>query len=222
MTLSLTTQRTAFTDRMDAAVNLVDETHPVKGRSPLARDARGLAIVVAFGAYENLFRSTTRALLEEALSLRVSNRRLQPGFRLFALAGTAKSMRAASANRLYAQTLPKLLTAAASGSRKCTIDVNAFPDDGSFMKSSQIELWCRIFAVPHPGTFLGATWTSVDAIVGQRNAIAHGDQTPGEIGRMYAEGDIRSLLGAWRAGWLGLVNAVEVLGSSRDFYRSSR
>ncbi len=222
MTLSLATQRTAFTDRMAAAVKLLDETHPAAGPSVLARDARGLAIVVAFGAYENLLRSTTRALLEEAVALRVSNRRLQPGFRLFALAGTARSMRDASGKRLYAQTLPKLLAAASSGDRRCTIDVAAFPDDGSFMKSSQVELWCRIFVVPHPGTFLGALWPSVDAIVGQRNAIAHGVQTPGEVGRRYTEADLRNLLTGWRAGWLALVKAVEALGSSRDFYRTPR
>src|ERR1039457_7240224 len=134
----------AFQDRIDSSIRLVDETHPripspaTGAASPIPREAKGLVFVLLYGAYENLMYSLTRSLLEEALKMRVGNRRLRPGFRAFALASSARSIKDLSDKRLSSHGLPKLVQAADPGGRVCTIGPTAFPVDGSFMKSSQI------------------------------------------------------------------------------------
>lgn len=215
--------------RLDAAVKLIDETHlsssstaMTAGSGPIAKEARGLAIVLLFAAYENLLTSLTRTLLEGAIKCRVGNRRLRPGFRMFALKSAVSSLRDMSEKKLYSHSLPKLIGQAELGGRTCTIDTEAFPNDGSFMKSSQIKLWCDIFEVGPPQKYLHRTWTSVDAIVAQRNQIAHGAATPDEVGRDYTEADIRSLIENWRLDWSDFLLHVENLGSSRDFFRLPR
>lgn len=209
-------------DRILTATRLIDETHPngPLPHGPISREARGLAIVLLFAAYENLLKSLTRALLEAAVRLRVSNRRLQPGFRAFALANSAKSIRDLSHKKVYSHGLPRLVHDADPGGRVCTIDPNSFPDDGSFMKQSQISLWCILFGVADPHTILRRSWTSIDAVVIQRNEVAHGRETPEDVGRRYTEQEIRQLISDWHADWLDFLAAVGQHASNRAFFRT--
>lgn len=220
--------RIAFRDRIDSATRLIDETHPspspgVPGLpTAISREAKGFVFVLLFGAYENLMYTLTRSLLEEALKMRVSNRRLQPGLRAFALAASAKSIRALSDKRIYSHGLPKLVEAADPGGRVCTIDPNSFPIDGSFMKSSQIILWCKLFEIPDPHLILHRTWRLIDAVVAQRNGIAHGRLTADQVGRDYSETEVRQLIADWRDDWIDFLQVVESKATSRDFYRVPR
>ncbi len=219
--INLKLQEDALRDRIAVARQLIDETH---GSPPMsiARDTRGLVIVLLFAAYENLLTSVTRALLEKAVALKVSNRRLQPGFRVFALAPAAKSLRDLSAKKVYSHGLPRLVAVAGDGGRVSSIDTNSFPDDGSFMKASQIDLWCDLFKVGDPRQILHRTWASIDAVVSSRNGIAHGRLTPGEVGRGYSEQQIRDLVTDWELDWIDFLAVVQQLASNRDFYRTPR
>jgi hypothetical protein len=224
--ISLQSHRIDLQDRIDSATRLINATHPASATlpagvtaAPISREARGLVIVLLFAAYENLLRSVTRTLLEAAIRMRVGNRRLRPGFRTFAFFSSAQSIRAQSEKRLYSDGLPNLVLAADPGGRVCTIDANGFPSDGSFMKPSQIVLWCKIFDLPHPASILRRTWTAVGTIVVQRNGIAHGELTADLVGRSYSEADIRQLISDWRDDWLDFLDVVEQRGSTRDFYR---
>jgi hypothetical protein len=215
-------------ERMDTAVKLIDETHQnpaspnIMAPGAISREARGLSIVLLFAAYEYLLKSLTRTLLEGAVRCRVGNRRLQPGFRALALKSVTDSVRARPPKQMFKSILPDLALVTAQGGSTCTIETGTFPDDGSFMKTSQIQLWCQIFNVGSPAAILTRTWASVDAIVAQRNAIAHGAQTPDAIGRGYTENEIRDLIEAWRDDWTGFLRHVELLAASRDFFRLPR
>jgi hypothetical protein len=179
-----------------------------------------LAIELLFASNEHLMKSLTQTLLEGAVRCRVGNARLQPGFRAFALKGTAQSIRDRNPKEMYTRILPDLVASTSRGGRVCTINTTAFPDDGSFMKRSQIELWCQLFAVGHPARVLRRTWGSINAVVGQRNDIAHGEQTAEWIGRGYTEADIRGLIRDWRADWEDFLNHVGALAANRDFCRT--
>lgn len=133
-----------------------------------------------------------------------------------------KSARAVSEKKVYSATLPDLVEVAGRGGRSCTIDADSFPVDGSFMRRSQIELWCRLFSVATPGRILFRTWTAIDSVVSERNAIAHGRKTPEDVGRGYSEQEIRDLVGDWHADWFDFLMEVERLAQSRDFFRTPR
>lgn len=211
-------------ERIAVARLLVDQTHPSAGiagptTGSISREARGLVVVLLFAAYEHLLRALTRDLLETAQRLRVSNRRLQPGFRAFALVSSAKSLRDLSTKKMYSHALPHLVRTADLGGRLCTIDTNSFPDDGSFFRQSQVSIWCSLFGIPNPHQILSRTWGSIDAVVTDRNGVAHGRLTPLEVGRNYSEPEIRQLVEDWRDDWMDFLDNVGALASSRDFYR---
>jgi len=221
--IDLSPHRVALAERIRVANVLVQETHPASGSSsPIARDTRGLVVLLLFAAYENALTATTRSLLETAAGLRVSARRLQPGFRVFAIASAAESLRAVSEKKLFVKALPNLVGILAGGEPVSTINTDQFPNDGSYMKTSQIKVWADLFGVPSPEKLLLPVWQQIDAIVAQRNGIAHGAQTPAEVGRNYSEAEIKNLISDWGVAWDGFLVEVERLASHRDFYRMPR
>jgi hypothetical protein len=137
----------------------------------------------------------------------------------FALVDKAKATRDRSVKKLYSDSLPEIIDTFHAGRAMAVINTSAFPDDGSFMKASQVQLWCRIFAVPAPAGILRRTWASLDAIVAERNGVAHGSETASEIGRRYTEGDMRTLIANWRHDWTAFLTQVGTLALTRDFYR---
>lgn len=221
--IDVATSRAAFAAQIDVVVRLIDETHPAPPMvSPISREARGLAVLLLFAAYEELLKSLTRTLLETAVRLRVSNKRLQPGFRAFAIHAAAKSLRDISGRKLFVSGIPALVTTVSHSTAPPTINPSDFPDDGSYMRRSQIETWARIFNTGHPSKILTRTWSGFDAIVSHRNAIAHGRLTPQEVGRTFTEADIRQLVDDWKSDWFDFLAHVEKLASSRDFFRTPR
>lgn len=215
-------------DRLDSAIRLIDSTHPqslttgLAQAGPVSREARGLAVVLIFAAYENLLKSLTRTLLEAAIKCRVGNRRLQPRFQLFTIESTFKSARAIEESKLYTKGLPAIVRTAGAHGYGCTINPNSFPSDKSFFKSSQIEVWCTVFDIGHAPTLLPAIWPTIDTVVSQRNAIAHGQLKAGDVGRTYTETEIRDLVENWRKDWTSFLSHVNSLASSRDFFRTPK
>ena len=221
--IDVTVHRQALADRIRVVNSLIDETHPpAPAVGPISRETRGLAIVLLFAAYEELLTSLTRTLLETAVQLRISNSRLQPGFRVFAVSGEAKSLRDVGAKKLYRESIPRMVEVVSRTDRKPTINTNDFPSDGSFMKKSQIELWATIFQIGHPAVPLRKIWAKIDTVVVQRNNIAHGDLTPQEVGRSYTEQELRDLINDWNNSWDDFLTHVESCASSRDFFRVPR
>jgi hypothetical protein len=221
--IDVTPHRAALADRIAVVVSLIDETHPAPpATSVISRETRGLAVVLLFAAYEDLLTSLTRTLLEAAVRMRVGNRRLQPGFRAFALHSATKSARGVSERKLFLTALPGLVEAASHGSGPSTINPDDFPNDGSFMKRSQIETWARVFNIGPPSKLLFRTWSGIDAVVAQRNGVAHGRLTPQEVGRNYSEAEIRQLTSDWASDWDDFLIHVAAAAASRDFFRTPR
>lgn len=230
--ISVQLHQSDLQERIDTARRLIDATHASSNQtqqtgttsSPttISREARGLVIVLLFASYENLLTTLTRTLLEAAVRLRVSNSRLRPGLRAFAVYNTAQSLRDSSDKKMFSATIPSLLEVASSRNKNCTIDTTRFPYDGSFMKKSQIQLWCQIFEVPNPGAILSNIWPAIDTVVTERNAIAHGRETPEQVGRGYSENEIRVLINDWHNDWTNFLTTIEALAQNRDFFRTSR
>ncbi len=210
--------------RLDAIRNIVDTAHPASpdpGRVDISRDARGIAVLLLFASYENLLTSLCRGLLEAAAHLRVGNRNLKNGFRLFAVHGDLKAISDSSGGRLWKELGLRVMDTM-SQSQKCTVDVNLFPADGSFMKRSQVRVFCNLFDLDDPGPILKEVWARLDTIVAERNGIAHGSLTPAEVGRNYTLADTQALIYSWQVRWTEFIVHVESKAASRDFFRIRR
>lgn len=210
--------------RIDAIRRIIDAAHPlvpVAGAPDVGRDARGLAIVLLFASYENLLTSLCRRLLEIAADLRVGNRRFRRGVLLFAVHGQFQALAGASEGKIWRELGLRVLDCAFD-SRRCSINPNIFPSDGSFMKKSQVSLFCELFGLGDPGPVLKEVWGRLDTVVTARNGIAHGLQTPEEVGRDYSLAEIQTLVTAWEQRWVDFISHVESKAQSRSFFRCDR
>jgi hypothetical protein len=209
-----------LTRRVATIRRIVDATHSqAQAGVDVSREARGMAIVLLFAAYENLLTSMCRGLLEVAASLRVGNRRLKAGFRLFAAHGSLQSIGDSGKSSIWRDSGRRLVEVL-SHSKQCTINTDLFPADGSFMKRSQVRLFCDLFDLGDPGPILKDVWSRLDTIVSERNGIAHGSVTPEEVGRNYAVAELRDLITAWETHWSDFIRHAAARASSRDFFRT--
>jgi len=191
---------------------------PLHGGGDISREVRGLIVVLLFASYENLLSSLCRGVLERAVSLRVGNRRLRTGFRQFAVHSLLVSISGSGENKIWKESGRNLLECAFD-SRNCTVNTNIFPKDGSFMKRTQVSLFCSIFEIGDPGSILKEVWARLDTVVTERNNIAHGMLTPEEVGRGYTREEIRILIESWERRWVDFIDVLEERASRREFYR---
>jgi RiboL-PSP-HEPN len=186
----------------------------------VSREARGLAIVLLYGAYENLLRAMTRGLLETAKHMGASNRHLRPGFQVSAVFNALQSTKDTPGGRVKPKQGLEIVTIL-TDSKGCTISSDWFPDDGSHMKRSQVASFCAVFGLGEPGPILREAWGRLDGIVDERNAVAHGRRTPDEIGRSYTRQELVDLVDLWEARWLDFIRRVERGSSRRRFFLSA-
>lgn len=76
----------------------------------------------------------------------------------------------------------------------------SFPHDGSYMRRSQVSLFCELLGIGDPGPILREVWSRLDTVVIARNDIAHGTVTPDEVGRRYSVDEVRALAYSGKCG----------------------
>jgi hypothetical protein len=218
--LDCTPHRDDLRDRLASVRRLLASTH--QGLHPdVSREARGLVIVLLYASYEQLLTSLCRSLLETTAALRVGNRRLRPGFQVFAAYSKLQAANVATQSAIWrGHGLDVVKTIA--DRRFCTISSDVFPYDGTNMKRTQVSTFCNIFELGDPAPILREIWGRLDTIVAERNGIAHGRLRPEEIGRNYSISDLQSLVDLWEKRWNDFLDAVEAKASTRAFYRLAR
>jgi hypothetical protein len=90
------------------------------------------------------------------------------------------------------------------------------------MKREQVRVLCDLFELGDPAPVLREIWTRLNTIVDERNAVAHGRQTPDEVGRNYSLAELQTLVDLWQQRWGEFLDLVEALAATRDFYRVAR
>lgn len=208
---------------MTAVRSLLNAAHPSAGPSTspdISKEARGLAILLLYAAYENLLTTLSRSLLEAAVRLRVGNKRFRNGFKVFAVHSMLQSTSGSSQTAIWRSGLDLMETL--SDGRNCTVSTSIFPNDGTNFRRSQVQTFCKMFGLSDPGPVLREVWSRLDTIVSERNAIAHGRENPEDVGRRYTLADLHVLVDLWDKRWMEFITWVEGAASSRDFYRTPR
>lgn len=125
----------------------------------LVKTAKGISFVFLFSAYEQLLKGTVRAVLETANSYRGKLKNMQDGFIAAALNSSFRSYADASNVKTKignARDVRSLLDS-------CVRDLkftDYFPDDGSYMKSTQVRTICCLFDLGGPRANFGKSLES--------------------------------------------------------------
>lgn len=216
--LDLSSHRVEFVDRMASARNLVvSGEQTVNTSGDISRETRGLAVVLTFAAYENLIKKLSISILEEVGRSRAKNRRLRPGYKLIATKSLFQSLIAKGDKSLWTGTGMKLMEMATSPTH-LNVRSNVWPDDGSYMKRSQVVTLCTVFGFSDPSIPLDRIWSNFDGVVSRRNAIAHGQRRADEVGRDYSFNEVMQTLDNWEFSWCKFIDWVENQCVDSTFY----
>ncbi|WP_146143612.1 MAE_28990/MAE_18760 family HEPN-like nuclease [Bifidobacterium callitrichos] len=211
-----------FNYTIDSVRDLVKSTHDNHQIPPdVKKSIRGLAIVMLFGAYEKMIKTLCAELIETASTFRGKQRNLSPQFRMVGIASQINAIRdpAAKKSTLWERTLPNVLKQI-DGEASALTEI--WPDNGEYMKRSQVLIFCQFFNLGEAIGSLGKVHNIIDSIVSQRNQIAHGELTAQEVGRNYSEVDIDSLINDWENGWSNFLDSVSSIVSNKAYFINSR
>ena len=109
----------------------------------LVKTAKGISFVFLFSAYEQLLKGTVRAVLETANSYRGKLKNMQDGFIAAALNSSFRSYADASNVKTKIGNARDVRSLLDSYVRDLKF-TDYFPDDGSYMKSTQVRTICYL------------------------------------------------------------------------------
>jgi len=176
--ISCQLQRDDLQDRLGSIRSLIDASHAnTPGVPDVSREARGLAVVLLYASYENLLTSLGASLLNTASSLRVGNRRLRPGLKVFAAYRELCAIGGVAPPKIWTRGLAVVEQLDQTKTNSLNSGV-VFPNDGSNFRTSQVRTFCNVFGLSDPAPVLREVWNRLDTIVADRNAVAHGRETP--------------------------------------------
>lgn len=174
----------------------------------LVKTAKGISFVFLFSAYEQLLKGTVRAVLETANSYRGKLKNMQDGFIAAALNSSFRSYADASNVKTKIGNARDVRSLLDSYVRDLKF-TDYFPDDGSYMKSTQVRTICYLFDLGDPAPILGRAWSHIDDFQYKRNEIAHGSVLPSKIGENYSALEIESFYSEWRCSWVAFAEHIE-------------
>lgn len=216
--LDLSSHRLDFMDRMASAKRLAISGNSTSGlANDISRESRGLCILLTFAAYENLLKKVCRSILEEVSRSRAGNRRLKPGYKLIATKNLFQSLMDKGEKGLWVGAGMTLMKSATSPSN-LSISANVWPNDGSYMRRTQVVTLCDVFDFSDPSIPLHRIWLNFDVIVKRRNAIAHGERRADEVGRDYSFNEVINMVDDWEFSWLEFITWIEDQCVDSSFY----
>ena len=212
---SFLVQRNDFKERIDVIRSILSHTAP----TVIARESRGLSIVLLYASYEKLLKSLVRVVLEDARQFVHSNHKLSEKFKVFCIHDKLQGLVDAQHHReIWTKDRGAAILRSLDDRTKCTLNPEIFPDSGDHMKVGQVLKVCTVLGLGHPAPILGEVWNRIDSVVTARNKIAHGAETPDAIGRQYSEAEINILVSTWELRWVAFIGWMEQEVNKPGYY----
>ncbi len=159
------------------------------GQTNEAATCKGLVFVTLYGIYEFAVRSSVRAALDALGQDQICATDLRSEILALVLDPIWTSAGTAGRARTWEKRI-ELVSAARETSGALAFRDTLFPNDGSHFRTNQLRTIWRVFSIAEPIVSEPRHLGRINELVENRNAIAHGRSTPGEIGRRYSTQDL--------------------------------
>lgn len=187
-------------------------------RSPadIAQTARGLAFVEIYAVYEHAIRQTALLAAQAIASHRHRFSDLQPSLAVLFLDAELNSLRDCSEAKVWRKRLD-VFNQFFSRNRITAVDV--VPHDGSHFRYSQVQMLFEVLGIKRAFVMRRRHPYMIDEIVRHRNSIAHGHETPLQIGRQFSREDVARRIRLMRSICLRIVSIVQEFCDSPTRHR---
>jgi len=178
--------KTEIESRFAAVDSFFKETRKLKSNEE--KTARGLAFVHMYSVYEYSVRTAVQIAID-AISVHAHNSKdLSPTLLALFLDAQLKSLKDCGLKDLWRKRL-QLFEAAFSTSIPI-IDNQVIPTDGTHYRHTHLQIIFEVLGIKRTPAQRQRHLLRIDEVVNNRNAVAHGRETPDAVGRRYTRGDI--------------------------------
>ena len=150
---------------------------------------KGLLFVQLYGAYEYAVSSSVRAALDGVKTGSMSCSEMRPSLLSLVLHSQWISASEVGRNRRWDRRL-ELIRSMDDEEPIVDLSDTLFPHDGSHYREGQLATIWRVFGIGVPTLPELRLRGRIEEVVDNRNSIAHGRRTPGEVGGRYSEADM--------------------------------
>lgn len=192
-------------DRFVAARQFFDATGKLEGRHATA--AKGLIFVQVYAVYEF---TVTRAISASINTIKGHNHKMKdltPSLLALFLDPELRSLGDVARKLEWDRRLRLFEKALSAEPLSLSSETNP-PDDRSHYRYSQLELIFRVFGIARMPVRRRRHGQRIDEVVGHRNSIAHGDETPEDVGRRYTRSEIRKAIRQMRSVCTTLIDVL--------------
>ena len=169
------------------------EANNRRNTGQLATTAKGLVFVQIYAVYEYTINQTVSQAIESIKRHRHKIADLSPQLLALVLDPELRSLRDVQRRYEWDRRL-QLFESAFSGRLVDLSGDTQLPTDRSHYRASQLELIFRVFGISRMPVRRRRHKHRIAEVVGHRNAIAHGRETPEDIGRRYTSSEVRKAI----------------------------
>ena len=169
------------------------EANSARRTGHLATTAKGLVFVQIYAVYEYTINQTVSQAIESIKKHRHRIGDLSPQLLALVLDPELRSLRDVQRKHEWDRRL-RLFERAFSGELVDLSGETQLPTDRSHYRASQLELIFKVFGISRMPVRRHRHKDRIAEVVGHRNAIAHGRETPEDIGRRYTSSEIRKAI----------------------------
>lgn len=179
--------RSEIDARFSQAEQLFRATKEFKG--DLAAAAKGLAFVQYYAVYEFTVRSIVRVAIDSINAHGHKMKDMAPSLMALYLDPELTALRDRATTRVWEHRL-RIFDRAFSADSAALSNDTIPPSDGSHYRHGHLLMIFKVFGIARLPVRRRRHLYRIDEVVGNRNKIAHGEETAEDIGRRYTRGDI--------------------------------
>ena len=177
-------------------------------RGDLSATAKGLSFVQVYSVYEFTVRSVLRVALDSIERHNHKVRDISPSLMAVFLDSELEALRACSQDKIWQYRI-NLFEKAYSKDKIRIRNRSAQPHDGSHFRYTNLLIIFKVFGINRLPVPRRRHSARVNEVVDHRNLIAHGSETPEEIGRRYTNEEIRKMISQMRGICILLISIFE-------------
>ncbi len=174
-------------------------------RGDLSQTAKGLAFVQVYAIHEYTVKNVVRIAIDEIAAHSHKYADLRPSLLTLFLDPQLRSLRDCDPKNVWENRLKLLDRSTSEGS---VLSVDVLPGDNTHFRHTQIKLILRVFGVTRAPTVRRRHLYRIDEVVNNRNFIAHGLETPVDVGRRYSRQDITRVIRQMKGVSLRLISLI--------------
>lgn len=152
-----------------------------------AQTEKGLVFVQIYGIYEYTTRTAMRLTINEIKSAGHTLQTLRPSLLALFLNAEMESLRQVGEDKQWDRRI-NLFERSVSSELLPMVEVA--PHDGTHFKHTHLQMIFRTFGIEQDVTERKRDLYQIDEIVSNRHKVAHGEETPSDIGRRYSRSEV--------------------------------